>query len=117
MTATDVTIIQPEWVPPNLRFEIEDCTKPWTFEPASFDYIHMRFLIGIPDWAALMREAFKALKPGGWVESFEGSVHIKSDDGTVTKEMALGQWGDIFIKGSHKFGRSFALHEDGTVRA
>ncbi|CAJ0552277.1 Ff.00g062560.m01.CDS01 [Fusarium sp. VM40] len=71
---TDISPIEPFWVPPNLKFEIEDCTQEWTFAPNSADHIHIRWLIGsIPDWNQLFREAYKTCKPGGWVESFEPS--------------------------------------------
>lgn len=115
---TDVSPIQPAWVPPNVRFEIEDCTGPWTFEPNSFDYIHMRFLLGsIDDWNLLMQRAFAACKPGGYIESFEPSSYLESDDGTVTDTMAMGQWGKLFIEGGRKMGRSFEVYQHGTVRA
>jgi len=111
-----VSPIQPTWVPPNVRFEIEDCTQPWTFEPNSFDFIHMRFLVGsIDDWYALMQRAFNACKPGGIIESREPSVFMESDDGTVTNDMALGQWGKLFAEGGRKFGRSFEVHQEGIV--
>ena len=104
-------------MPANLRFEIEDCTIPWTFAPNSFDYIHLRFLLGsIDNWDALLQRAFEALKPGGYVESFEPSPTIESDDGTVTDQMAMGQWGKFYAEGSRKFGRSFELYQHGTVR-
>ncbi|PKS05134.1 hypothetical protein jhhlp_008501 [Lomentospora prolificans] len=111
---TDISPIQPGWVPPNLKFEIEDCTQPWTFEPASFDFIHMRWLIGsIADWSALFEEAYKACRPGGWVESLEPESGFSSDDGTVKDETALGQWGKFFEQGEKKVGRSFSvLKED-----
>ena len=52
--------------------EIDDFTQEWTFEPNSFDYVHMRFLIGsVTDWDALFAQAFRVLKPGGWVESLD----------------------------------------------
>ncbi|KLO92138.1 methyltransferase [Fusarium fujikuroi] len=38
---TDLAPIQPGWIPPNLEFQIEDCTQEWTFQPNTFDYIHM----------------------------------------------------------------------------
>ena len=109
--------IQPGWIPPNLRFEIEDCTGPWSFEPDSFDYIHMRFLLGsIDDWGALMRHAFVACKPGGIVESFEPSAYLESDDGSVTDAMAMGQWGKLFVEGGRRFGRSFEVYQQSTIR-
>ncbi|KAH7226302.1 S-adenosyl-L-methionine-dependent methyltransferase [Fusarium oxysporum] len=110
---TDVSPIQPSWVPPNLQFEIEDCTQEWTFAPNSADYIHIRWLIGsIPDWYKFFREAYKTCKPGGWVESFEPSGIITSDDDTVKESSALGQWGKLFIEGAKKLGVSFTVYEE-----
>jgi hypothetical protein len=97
-----------------LRFsEIEDCTQEWTFSPNSADYIHLRWLVGsIPDWYQFLREAYKTCKPGGWVESFEPSAIITSDDNSVEDTSALGQWGRLFIEGAKKFGMSFSVYEE-----
>ncbi|KAI8681068.1 hypothetical protein NCS55_00356600 [Fusarium keratoplasticum] len=117
ITGTDISPIQPSWVPPNLRFEIEDCTREWTFKSGSTDYIHMRWLMGsIRDWNFLSSEAFTVCKPGGWVESHEASSNINSDDNTVDGNSAMGQWGKLFIEGSKKIGTSFTVVEDGTQR-
>lgn len=57
---TDLSPIQPTAVPPNLRFEVDDCTRPWTFAPDSFDYIHIRCLSGsVADWPAFYAECMK----------------------------------------------------------
>ncbi|KAK3694508.1 S-adenosyl-L-methionine-dependent methyltransferase [Podospora appendiculata] len=112
---TDISPIQPSWLPPNLRFEIEDCTLDWTFGSGRCDYIHMRWLLGsIVDWNELFQRAFDTLKPGGWFESYEMSAIIESDDGTVHDETALAQWGKIFIEGGRKNGRSFTILQDET---
>ncbi|RSL45560.1 hypothetical protein CEP53_010721 [Fusarium sp. AF-6] len=114
VTGTDISVIQPQWVPPNLKFEIEDCTQTWTFDENSIDYVHMRYLIGsIKDWPALMKEAFRVCKPGGYVESYEGSPDMESDDDTVPKDSAMADWGPIFKEAGVKIGRPFTiLHED-----
>ncbi|KAK1753953.1 S-adenosyl-L-methionine-dependent methyltransferase [Echria macrotheca] len=110
---TDISPIQSLWVPPNVKFEIEDCTQSWTFPPNHFDYIHMRWLVGsIDDWNALFRRAFSCLRPGGWLESYEMSTMWESDDGSVTEKSALGQWGRIFVEGGRKFGRTFTVVYD-----
>ncbi|KDN63519.1 putative methyltransferase domain-containing protein [Colletotrichum sublineola] len=127
---TDISPIQPSWVPPNLKLsvaqfrgptmtmltpysEIDDCTREWTFEPETFDYVHIRFLVGsIADWPALFKEAYRALKPGGYLESFEVSPAILSDDGTVPETSALGQWGKFFEEGGRKMGRSFRVLDE-----
>ncbi|KAF5983492.1 demethylmenaquinone methyltransferase [Fusarium coicis] len=110
---TDISPIQPGWVPPNLKFEIEDCTQQWTFPSESFDYVHLRYLVGcIPNWTELFSQAYKTLKPGSWVESFEISPTAESDDGTVTYDSAMAQWGRIFIQASEKIGNSFTVVDD-----
>ncbi|CAJ0555423.1 Ff.00g054880.m01.CDS01 [Fusarium sp. VM40] len=113
VVGTDLSPIQPGWIPPNLQFEIEDCTRQWTFEPDSIDYIHMRWLVGsIPDWGFLYSEAFRCCKPGGWIESHETSSIITSDDGTVAPKSAMDQWGKFFIEGGKNLGSTFTVIED-----
>lgn len=57
---TDLSPIQPDWVPPNVRFELEDATSNWTWSNDYFDFIHMRYLIGaIGDWGALFKKLGK----------------------------------------------------------
>ncbi|KAM0354822.1 hypothetical protein ACHAPU_000647 [Fusarium lateritium] len=110
---TDISPIQPSWVPPNVKFEIEDCTQPWTFSPNSFDFIYMRYLYGsISDWSALFHEAYRACAPGGWVESFEASAMLESDDGSVVEGSAISEWGKFFIEGGKKLGRTFTILDD-----
>ncbi|KAG7438914.1 Secondary metabolism regulator LAE1 [Fusarium oxysporum f. sp. raphani] len=74
---TDLSPIQPDWVPPNVRFELEDATSNWTWSKDSFDFVHMRYLIGaIADWGALFKEAFRCyvqvtdfkVPVGGWAK-------------------------------------------------
>jgi len=43
---TDLSPIQPRWVPPNVRFQVDDATEEWAFPPESFDFIHARCLAG-----------------------------------------------------------------------
>ncbi|RSL84823.1 hypothetical protein CEP51_003664 [Fusarium floridanum] len=114
---TDVSPIQPSWVPPNLRFEIDDCTQDWTFAPNSLDYIHMRWLVGsIVDWPQLFKEAYKCLKPGGYIESHEALSRMDCDDGSIHEKSAMHQWGKFFVEGGKKIGRSFTIVEDGVQR-
>ncbi|TPX12518.1 uncharacterized protein E0L32_000695 [Thyridium curvatum] len=114
---TDISPIQPTWVPPNVQFQIDDCTQEWTFAPNTADYVHMRWLVGsIVDWTALYKEAFNVLKPGGYLEDHEPSPYIVSDDGTVPDTSAHGQWGKFFVDGGRKIGRSFTIFEDDTQR-
>jgi len=66
--AMDISVFQPTDVPPNVVFQIDDVTEEWTFTQP-FDFIHVRNLSGsFADWGAIYREAFKHLKPGGYIE-------------------------------------------------
>ncbi|CAM1511879.1 Fc.00g093920.m01.CDS01 [Cosmosporella sp. VM-42] len=112
---TDISPIQPGWAPPNLQFQIDDCTREWTFADNSLDYVHIRFLAGcIQDWTALFKQVYRCLKPGGYIESMEPSAYMESDDGTVDEGSAMSQWGPIFVAGSRKMGRSFTIVQDET---
>ncbi|KAJ5834920.1 hypothetical protein N7447_000946 [Penicillium robsamsonii] len=78
----DLSAIQPSWVPPNCRFEIDDFEQPWSFSKP-FDYIHGRELEGsIRDHDILFKQAFNNLNPDGWFEMASFDVNTYSDDGT-----------------------------------
>jgi hypothetical protein len=38
----DLSPIQPQWVPPNVRFMVDDVESPWLHKPDSLDFIHAR---------------------------------------------------------------------------
>jgi Methyltransferase domain len=56
----DLSPIQPQLVPPNLKFEIDDVELPWTFPQNHFDLIHIRALLGsLQDWPKFYKECYK----------------------------------------------------------
>jgi ubiquinone/menaquinone biosynthesis C-methylase UbiE len=113
---TDLSPTQPSWSPPNCKFEIDDATQPWTYQPDSFDYIHARLLVGsIVDWNALFAEAFKACKPGGYVESMEMDIGFHSDDGSVGPGSAMYDWYAIMTHGGKVMGRSTDIYKSRAV--
>ena len=70
VTGTDISAIQPSAVPSNVFFEIDDAEHPgdWTFSHPH-DLIHIRNLAGgFRNWPGVYREAYRHLKPGGWIE-------------------------------------------------
>ncbi|PNY25090.1 Phosphoethanolamine N-methyltransferase 1 [Tolypocladium capitatum] len=65
----DLSPIQPDWLPPNVRFMVDDVESPWLHQRNHFDYIHSRHTVmAIRDWMRLFRRAYEHLKPGGWIE-------------------------------------------------
>ncbi|KAJ4248491.1 hypothetical protein NW762_012829 [Fusarium torreyae] len=110
IVGTDLSPCQPEWVLPNVRFEIDDATETWTWEDNHFDFIHIRYLFGaIPDWYHLFEEAYRCCAPGGWIESVEADVRIRSDDGTVDLEPVWKVCDKMYEEGGKALGRSFFI--------
>ena len=77
----------------------------------------MRWLVGsVSDWNALYEQAFRALRPGGWLESYEGFAGAESDDDSIPADSPIGQWGKIFINFGETIGRSFTIVADEVQR-
>uniref|UniRef100_A0A4E9D965 Methyltransferase type 11 domain-containing protein n=2 Tax=Gibberella zeae TaxID=5518 RepID=A0A4E9D965_GIBZA len=113
VVGSDLSPCQPEWVPPNVRFEIADATLEWPWKDDYFDFVHIRYLFGaIQDWPALFREAYRCCAPGGWVQSCEADIHFYSDDGTTDSEPALKTWNDLYESGGIETGRPFFLQRE-----
>ncbi|KAK1781455.1 S-adenosyl-L-methionine-dependent methyltransferase [Copromyces sp. CBS 386.78] len=105
VVGTDISAIQPNWVPPNLQFDIDDASKTWTYPDNHFDYVHIRWLSGtMKDWASLYKEAYRCTKPGGWIEHLDCGPSMVCLDGTMPKDSAIAQWGHIWTEVERKTG-------------
>ncbi|RYO95785.1 hypothetical protein DL763_003565 [Monosporascus cannonballus] len=83
---TDLSPIQPDYVPTNCDFVIDDATQEWSFHQR-FDYIHSRALtMGIADWDKFVDQAYNYLQPGGFLE-------LQGLDDSVKEGSALWTWG------------------------
>ncbi|CAK1354630.1 unnamed protein product [Cercospora beticola] len=90
---TDLSPIQPVFVPPNCRFEIDDMDEDWSFVE-KFDFIHGRALLGCSkNFPAVIRQAYENLNPGGWLEMTDVQMPFLADDGTMDGT-ALQEWND-----------------------
>lgn len=100
----DLSPIQPDFVPPNIRFIIDDIEEDWDYsEP--FDYIHSRMMnFSIQNWQDYLRKIFKNLAPGGYVEIQEISSVIQSDDRTLTENHPLSKWCKLLDEAFIKLG-------------
>ncbi|KAJ9136884.1 Demethylmenaquinone methyltransferase [Pleurostoma richardsiae] len=114
---TDLSPIQPAWVPPNVFFQIDDCLLDWTWPENHFDFVHFRALYGsIPDWEALYRRAYKHLKPGGWLQDLEMDVKVQSDHRDFPEDHIFNEWGRMYYEAGEKMGRTFAISCGHTMR-
>lgn len=56
----DLSPIQPEWVPSNVHFMVDDAESEWVHPRNYFDYIHTRHTVmAIKDWPKLYRTALE----------------------------------------------------------
>ncbi|KAE8418606.1 S-adenosyl-L-methionine-dependent methyltransferase [Aspergillus pseudocaelatus] len=103
----DLSPIQPSWIPPNLRFEVDDFEAPWSYSQP-FDYIHGRELEGfIRDHNRLFEQALENLKPGGWMEIASIEVNCFSDDETHLKAESMMHGVKHMHLSAKMFGKDF----------
>ncbi|KAK3360510.1 S-adenosyl-L-methionine-dependent methyltransferase [Lasiosphaeria hispida] len=115
---TDISAVQPSWVPPNCSFQIDDAQLDWTFKKAAFDFIHIRELYGgIDDWQKLYRQAFDHLEPGGWLEALEIDIETRSENPKVANDEGhiFKTWCRLFWEAGDKTGRTFRIARDGRM--
>lgn len=57
----DLSPIQPNWVPPNVKFEVDDVEDDWTWPPNHFDLIFSKLMISgsIKDKKKYFTQAFR----------------------------------------------------------
>ncbi|KIW26087.1 hypothetical protein, variant [Cladophialophora immunda] len=104
---TDLSPIQPSFIPPNCKFEVDDFDQTWCFSQ-KFDLIHGRMLAGsLGDPLKLLQQAYLALKPGGWVELQDFAFPVRSDDGTMAGT-PFERLNDALVKGLHMLNRDGA---------
>lgn len=103
---TDLSPIQPDYLPPNCRFQVDDVDDDWVFSD-KFDYIHGRYLLPFikQDWNLLFKSIYDNLNPGGWVESQETIIYFQSIDKSI-EGTSLQRWNTLLLQGIQKMGRS-----------
>ena len=101
---TDLSPIQPEYVPPNLRFEVDDIEDEWVYTKP-FDFIHGRYILpSLKQPRATLQRIFEHLRPGGWVEIMETLMVIEAIDDSLSKSV-LPRWHNLIMDGVLKMGR------------
>ncbi|OAK94087.1 methyltransferase [Phaeosphaeriaceae sp. SRC1lsM3a] len=114
---TDLSPIQPTWVPPNAKFYIDDAEAEWVYSASeAFDFIHCRTMSGsISDWDKLIRQSYTHLVPGGWAEFQEPLALAECDDGTLDKAEDLLRWQELCNDAAAGFGKDIRVGN--TVKA
>lgn len=105
----DQTPIQPDWVPPNLRFIVDNIEEDW-LHGSDFDLVHIRQVMPVlRDGEKVLRSAYENLKPGGWIEIQELGGQALCDDGTMPEGDAysVNKFLDRCQEALGKFGADF----------
>ena len=101
----DLSAIQPQYAPPNCKWEIDDLEQDWTY-PQKFDLIHARMLTAsFEDWPKFFRQSFAALEPGGWLEMQDFCLPTRTDDDSMPSTCALARWNEMMVRGGRISGR------------
>ncbi|KAH8592330.1 S-adenosyl-L-methionine-dependent methyltransferase [Bisporella sp. PMI_857] len=91
----DLSPIQPSWVPPNVKFMVDDVESPWLHNTGYFDYIHARHIsVAMKNMPQLCAEAFRCTKPGGWIEFQEMLMKSHCDDDSMPPDYGVTRWLD-----------------------
>ncbi|KAK2006642.1 methyltransferase domain-containing protein [Colletotrichum eremochloae] len=103
----DLSAVQPDFVPPNVCFQIDDIEEDWNFS-RPFDYIHSRMMTGsIRDWKRYVKQCYDNLSPGGYLELNEVDAIPTSDDGTLTENCNLMKSFNLWADGLAALGSPF----------
>jgi SAM-dependent methyltransferase len=104
------------------KFEVDDAELDWTYPEDYFDFVHFRGVAqGIAKWPEVLKDAYRCLKPGGYVELSELSSEFSSslsressdpfsvlaqcDDGSLAEDNALTRWGTLVCDAMIATGR------------
>ncbi|KAK0609893.1 S-adenosyl-L-methionine-dependent methyltransferase [Bombardia bombarda] len=103
---TDLSPIQPDYVPPNCRFEIDDAEDEWLYSPEqSFDLVHLRMVFHcFRDHPRVMRSALDHLKPGGYMEWQDWLCVLQSSDESI-RGTPLERWSRLYVEAGARLGR------------
>ncbi|KAI9354023.1 S-adenosyl-L-methionine-dependent methyltransferase [Pilaira anomala] len=103
--------------PPNVSFQVGNVLEKLPFADNSFDLVNLRlFIIALKreEWPILIKEAYRILKPGGYVQMVECGMLVKGNDfirraGRIFKETieSIGQ--EPYI--AYKMGDLMKEHE------
>jgi len=104
VTGTDLSPIQPTFVPPNLQFMIDDAGEDWVF-PQKFDFIHARQLHCAVEEKRLIEQALQYLEPGGYFEMQELAFPGTCDDSTNPPDNAFTKWNALMLEASIKMDK------------
>lgn len=84
---------------------VDDAESPWLNASNHFDYVHARHMSqALKNWNEVLEEAYRCLKPGGWIEFQELEHRTHSEDGSADDGYALKTFLERIEEGMGKMG-------------
>lgn len=74
--------------PPNVSFQVGNTLKRLPFSDNTFDFVNIRlFIIALKkeEWPILMQEAYRVLKPGGFIQMVECGMLVSTNTKCIYK--------------------------------
>lgn len=106
---TDLSPIQPDFVPPNCRFEIDDAEDDWTYGTSPFDFVHLRLLWhSFNDPRRILKSAYDNLRPGGYVEWQDYMSRFRAIDDSLNGS-ALTRLDTLYTEAGRNLGRDMLV--------
>ncbi|KAL1889967.1 hypothetical protein Sste5346_008545 [Sporothrix stenoceras] len=106
---TDLSPIQPDFVPPNCRFEIDDAEDDWTYGTSPFDFVHLRLLWhSFNDPRRILKSAYDNLRPGGYVEWQDYMSRFRAVDDSLNGS-ALTRLDTLYTEAGRNLGRDMLV--------
>ncbi|KAI0458710.1 hypothetical protein F5B21DRAFT_528431 [Xylaria acuta] len=84
----------------NLYLDIDDLNMSFQFSSNHFDLVNSRLVAGginTERWTGYIRDIFRSLRPGGWVQMVEIDFNAQSDNGALADNSALRQWSQTYL--------------------
>ncbi|KFA60047.1 hypothetical protein S40285_08961 [Stachybotrys chlorohalonatus IBT 40285] len=102
---TDLSPIQPTWLPVNARMFVEDCEDLDWLHGSYYDLVHLRGMASVlRNLDAVLNKAFAHLRPGGSIEFQEFGTQILCDDDTMEDNDAVRLFNDVSFQGMRALG-------------
>ncbi|KAK3196433.1 hypothetical protein K4F52_000315 [Lecanicillium sp. MT-2017a] len=101
----DLSPIQPTFVPPNVRFIIDNIEDEWEY-PDPLDYVFGRMLVGsVGDWPKFIAQSFDNLRSGGWLELQDMVLHPQCIDDSLKEDSFIKKWADAMLDSTARINR------------
>ncbi|PKS08398.1 hypothetical protein jhhlp_005342 [Lomentospora prolificans] len=101
----DLSANMPNFVPPNVKFEVDDVESEWLHEE-KFSWIFCRYMAAsIFDWPKLVNTIYENLEEGGWCEFQDFDLQYYSEDGSLKPEDPLLTWISRLLDCARAVGR------------